>query len=99
MDLAKICISKMVYCSTSASLLWFGNCNSLKDILIVLKRSRWFCYLGPEEGRVEDSRPFFLSFCCRNVVVFDNLRRATSPTLLSTVVSGGLVRMRFENKL
>ena len=52
---------------------------------------------------------FFLNFffCCRNHVIIDflgNLRRAiklvlNSPTCFSTVVSAGLVRMRFENKL
>ena len=65
--------------------------------------------LGPEGGRVEDSRRrFFFPFfsCCDLVIIdfFGNFRRAiklvlNSPTRLSTVVSVGLLRMRYESKL
>ena len=59
------------------------------------------------ELRIRDG--FFSLFSCRDlglIVFFDNLRRAiklllvlNSPSCLSTVVSVGLLRMRYESKL
>ena len=59
------------------------------------------------ELRIGDGLFFFLLFSCRDLVIIDFfgiLRRAiklvlNSPTCLSTVVSVGLLRMRYKSKL